>query len=127
MLYVVRRSSADFEALTQDSDPLRKSYSVRLNDDTVLDCYEHMKQGLCLASLANDPRKCVNVAMNRPAKVNARISYHGGVVQLRAGWGERCPASFYLPPGDEILVNYGNLYGVYDAFAFNFWQANVLM
>lgn len=119
----VFRPRDEFDGLSQ-TDPYRKSYALYVNQDLVLDCYEHAKAGLCRASLANDPYNCWNTVTDRKAVANARISVHHGPdkikVCIKAG-RKVCRTElaaerrrFYLPPNAEILVNYGNLFRDYD-------------
>ena len=120
----LQRSSQEFDDLSQ-TDPLRKSYALQIKEGLVLDCYDHVKKGLCRASLANDPYKCFDTSRNAPAVANARISVHvgkNGFVKVSIKAGRKVPSTevasekkrFFLPPNTEILAEYGDLFHAFD-------------
>ena len=65
---------------------------------------DHRYSGLCMASLANSPRNCVNITTNRAAKANCCVTVScDDVITLRCNVPN-------IAPHEDLLWCYGNEY-----------------
>jgi hypothetical protein len=85
----------------------RGGYMVALRGVAVLDCYNTVTTGACLASLANTANGLRHAATGRSAVNNARISVSGGTV---VGWRITLVATRRIIEGQEILAPYSGSY-----------------
>jgi hypothetical protein len=76
-------SAAEGTVRTQNG---RGRYMIKVSDTLVLDCYPYYIRRECMASYANSPKLCLNMATMRPAKKNCKLrvgrlaSYHRAMV-----------------------------------------------
>lgn len=68
-----------------------------------LDCYDRHRTGVCYASFANDPRKCIVAANGARAKENAKLYVLDDHVPILKALRD-------IEVGEEILWNYGDVY-----------------
>ena len=85
-------------------------YMIKIRNDVVLDTYPYLD--LCKASMANCPYKCLNTITNSPAKANAKLVHDNKRRKYRLVSIEE------IPPGEEILWDYGKDYK-YPSFSIN--------
>lgn len=64
------QATTDYDMLPENC----KGYAHHINKDIVLNCFEAMRRGECLASLANSATNTVNINDGLPAKGNAYIT-----------------------------------------------------
>ncbi len=84
----------------------RGDYGIWVKEDTILDCYEQYKKGACLASAANSPKNCYNIATNTHAEANAKLGqplWRNGKVSISLYSKDRA-----IAPNTEILYLYAN-------------------
>ena len=92
----------------------RNKYSILLKgkekDDNalVLDCYWHYMQGECLASAANDSRKCKFVDSIKQCKDNVKIAISH--TMDNDGYVVKLVCINDIEKDEEILVSYGKSY-----------------
>jgi hypothetical protein len=105
------RTRVQFDALLE-SEPVRQQYSIAISSKgDILDCYDAFRQGLCMASFANEARACFNTVTNKAAQPNCRIvvDVNTSTAYIRAGlkYPVRSPNNFYIPNGHELICSYG--------------------
>ena len=115
----VWRSQTDMDEMLA-IQPRRGAYCLRYKDGLILDCYDTAQSGECLASKANDPRNCIIVSTQAPAEANCRMvpftrkTDGEKFIRLKAGpkimSTEPKPKDYILPAGEELLVDYGEIY-----------------
>lgn len=75
-------------------------YTIELKKHSLyLDCYQHYRGGLCLASYANSPKNAVYKETNQTAKANAKLVIINQTAKL--------VATRIIKPNEEILWSYG--------------------
>ena len=103
------------------TEPWRRKYSICFSSNgDVLDCWEHYNKGLCLASYANSPRGCVDLATGKKAVDNCRLSVNlaARTMSLKCGvdvHSRLSPKTFQIEPDTELLWNYGDSFVGYDS------------
>ena len=114
------RSQIEFDRLCL-ADPVRQRYGIKCTEHSlVLDTWECVRDGLCVASYANSPKGCLDTTTGRKAVANARIvpNFEQRRICIRVGvnkpLSQRSPDNFWIVAGTEILVAYGASYTCYD-------------
>jgi hypothetical protein len=82
-------------------------YLIKVSTEKVLDCKPAFDRGGCIASYANSPFRCFNIATGRPAKKNAKLR----VERLGSGtWRAPLVAICTIEGDNEILFHYETEY-----------------
>ena len=110
-------------------EPRRRAYGlVSSEHGVILDCYDHYRNGLCIASYANSPVDCVHVHSKKEAIANCQLKVFGRKGEtkkfyLQAGIKEqeqqqedsgKSKDKFFIAPGIELMWDYGDSYVSYD-------------
>ena len=110
-------------------EPRRRAYGlVSSEHGVILDCYDHYRNGLCIASYANSPVDCVHVHSKKEAIANCQLKVFGRKGEtkkfyLQAGIKEqeqqqedsgKSKDNFFIAPGIELMWDYGDSYVSYD-------------
>jgi hypothetical protein len=77
-------------------------YMIEVRSNVILDSYPYIH--VCKASMANSPYKCLDITTNCHAKPNAKLVHD----HIRRKY--RLQAIAEIPPGSEILWDYGKEY-----------------
>ena len=102
------------------NEPWRRKYSISYSTNgNVLDCWDNYVNGLCIASYANSPRGCLNLATGLKAVDNCRLSINlqSKTMSLKCGvdiQSRRSPKGFSIQPGTELLWDYGDSFVSYE-------------
>mmetsp|Transcript_16582 Transcript_16582/g.36763 ORF Transcript_16582/g.36763 Transcript_16582/m.36763 type:complete len:227 (-) Transcript_16582:100-780(-) len=97
-------SAAEGAVRTQNG---RGRYMIKVSDTLVLDCYPYYIRRECMASYANSPKLCLNMATMRPAKKNCKLR----VGRLGDGsWRAQLVAVSTIEPDREFLYDYADEY-----------------
>ena len=114
-----------------DKEPQRRAYGlVSSEHGVIMDCYDHYRNGLCIASYSNSPVNCINFHSKKEAIANCQLKVFGRKGEtkkfyLQAGMREQDQdleensqgnrnnnnkSKFFIAPGTELMWDYGDSY-----------------
>ena len=103
-----------------ETQPQRRAYGIQSSEyGNILDCYDHYKDGLCIASASNSSTGLKHKITGILAQPNCRLVVP--IVKrgerkrfyLRAGPLD-CLPNFFIRPNTELLWDYGDDYEYYE-------------